>query len=143
MTHFFRICIVLAFRLFCWCLVTSSFDAKNIFIGVIISSILPFGDFRKLQIRTLLPEIIKTLRLPFDMIKESFQLMMVRNPADFFVEEKVSRGTQLGSRFAEFMELFRITFTPMSLVVRRSDDLHWLVHQSLEKNSLPQDEVDQ
>lgn len=76
-----------------------------------------------------------SLRLPFDMLKESIELMMVTNPKDTFVAEKVSLGTRMGSKFAEFMDLFRITFTPMSLVVRRSSDNEWLVHKSLDAST--------
>ena len=135
MANFFRLCIVFLFRLLCWCLVTSSFSPPNCLFGGLICILIPFGDFKKLQIRTLLPEVLMSLRLPFDMLKESIELMMVTNPKDTFVVEKVSLGTRMGSKFAEFMDLFRITFTPMSLVVRRSSDNEWLVHQSLDAST--------
>ena len=135
MANFLRLCIVFLFRLSCWCLVTSSFSSSNCLFGGLICILIPFGDYKKLQVRTLLPEVLMTLRLPFDMLKESVELMMVVNPTDIFVAERVSLGTRMGSKFAEFMDLFRITFTPMSLVVRRSSDDEWLVHKSLNDSS--------
>ena len=128
MANFTRIVLVLFFRLCCWCLVTSNLQLRNILFGLIVCFLIPFGDFRKLQLRALIPEILLTLRLPFDMLKESIQLMLITDPQDAFVEEAVSTRTKQGSRYAEFLDLFRITFTPMSLVTRRQSDDSWRVH---------------
>ena len=62
------------------------------------------------------------------MLKESFQLMLIPEPCDSFVEEPVSNRVRKGSKYAEFLDLFRITFTPMSLVTRRLDIDSWRVH---------------
>ena len=72
------------------------------------------------------------------MLKESIQLMFISEPCDSFVEEKVSDRARRGSKYAEFLDLFRITFTPMSLVTRRKDVDSWRVHlvvNSTEVNS--------
>ena len=138
MANFLRLCLVLIFRLTCWCLVTSNLDPKNILFGLLICILIPFGDFRKLQLNVLIPEILLTLRLPIDMLKESIQLMFISEPCDSFVEEKVSNRARRGSKYAEFLDLFRITFTPMSLVTRRKDVDSWRVHlvvNSTEVNS--------
>jgi multisubunit Na+/H+ antiporter MnhE subunit len=128
MTNFIRLSILLLFRLLCWCLVTSSFESSNIIFGLVVCVLIPFGDFRKLQLRALIPEILLTLRIPIDMMKESFQLMFISEPYDLFVEEPVSTRARKGSKYAEFLDLFRITFTPMSLVTRRKDVNSWRVH---------------
>ena len=62
------------------------------------------------------------------MIKESFELMLIQNPEDVFVEEEASHHARQGSVFAGFLDLFRITFTPMSLVTRRLSRSQWRVH---------------
>mgnify|MGYP001180548305 FL=1 len=128
MTNFIRLSILLLFRLLCWCLVTSSFESSNIIFGLVVCVLIPFGDFRKLQLRALIPEILLTLRIPIDMMKESFQLMFISEPYDLFVEEPVSTRARKGSKYAELLDLFRITFTPMSLVTRRKDVNSWRVH---------------
>ena len=128
MANFTRIVLVLLFRLSCWCLITSNLELRNILFGLLVCLLIPFGDFRKLQLRALIPEILLTLRLPFDMVKESIQLMLISDPQDAFVEEPVSVRTKQGSKYAEFLDLFRITFTPMSLVTRRQSDDKWRVH---------------
>jgi multisubunit Na+/H+ antiporter MnhE subunit len=128
MTNFLRLCLILLFRISCWCLISSNLETANIIFGLVVCLIIPFGDFRKLQIKALIPEVLLTLRLPIDMMKESFQLMLISQPKDLFVEEPVSARACNGSKYAEFLDLFRITFTPMSLVTRRKDIDSWRVH---------------
>ncbi len=128
MTNFLRLSLILLFRISCWCLITSNLEIANIVFGLVVCLMIPFGDFRKLQINALIPEVLLTLRLPIDMMKESFQLMLITHPKDLFVEEPVSSRARKGSKYAEFLDLFRITFTPMSLVTRRKDIDSWRVH---------------
>ena len=128
MANFFRICLVLVFRLSIWCLLTSNLSLSNILFGTVVAILIPFGNFRKLKLNALIPEILLTLRLPFDMLRESIQLMLISDPVDKFVEEPVSTRARSGSKYAEFLDLFRITFTPMSLVTQRKNDDEWRVH---------------
>ena len=128
MANFSRLILVLFFRITCWCLVTSSLEKTNLLIGLFICLLIPFGDFRKLKIHALVPELLLILRLPFDMINESFQLILIQDPVDNFQTQKINARARNGSRFSEFFDLFRITFTPMSLVTRRDSSERWRVH---------------
>ena len=128
MTNFFRLCLILLFRMTFWCLVTSSFELNNILIGIAICLLIPFGDFRKLKLYPLIREILLTLRLPFDMIKESIQLIFISDPVDGFTEQKLTSRAKSGSRFSKFLDLFRMTFTPMTLVTGLEDSETWRVH---------------
>lgn len=136
MANFTRLTLVLLFRITCWCLVTASLQLSNILIGLVVCILIPFGDFRKLKMNVLLPEILLILRLPYDMFKESLQLMLIKNPADDFTEEKVNIRARKGSNFSEFLDLFRITFTPMSLVTRRESCETWRVHRVKPANDI-------
>ena len=93
MSNFLRVCLVLLFRLTVWCLLTGSLSTTNISLGIVVCVLIPFGDFRRLKLNALIPEILLTLRLPFDMLKESVELMLIADPTDNFVEEAVSDGT--------------------------------------------------
>ncbi len=128
MANFTRLTLVLLFRLTCWCLVTASVETSNVLIGLLVCFLIPFGDFRKLRMSALIPEILLILRLPYDMLKECFELILIKHPIDNFTEETVNIRAQNGSKFAEFFDLFRITFTPMSLVTRRENSDVWRVH---------------
>ena len=128
MGNFIRLTLVLFFRVICWCLVTSSLEVSNLLIGLVFCSIIPFGDFRKLKVRVLIPEFLLICRLPYDMLKESLQLISIKDPVDNFRQEPMSKRAINGSKLAEFFDIFRITFTPMSLVTRRDDSDTWRVH---------------
>lgn len=143
MTNFLRLCLILLFRMTFWCLVTSSFEPNNILIGIIICFLIPFGDFRKLKLYPLIREILLTLRLPFDMIKESIQLIFISDPVDGFTEQKLTSRAKSGSKFSKFLDLFRMTFTPMTLVTGLEDSETWRVHTVLSSSTTNNDrEVD-
>ena len=136
MTNFIRYLLTVGFKLMCWFLITGSLQPANLTLGLILCVILPPGSYKNLKIKALLPEIIHSLSLPFLMIKESFELMMIQNPQDLFVEEEASHHSRQGSVFAGFLDLFRITFTPKSLVTRRLSHSHWRVHVVKESENL-------
>ena len=136
MKNFIRYLLTVGFKLRCWFLITGSLQTANLILGLILCVILPAGSYKNLKIKALLPEIINSLSLPFLMIKESFELMMIQNPQDVFVEEEASHHARQGSVFAGFLDLFRITFTPMSLVTRRLSRSQWRVHLVKEADSL-------
>ena len=135
MTNFFRLCLILSFRMLFWCLVTASFEPKNILIGIVICLLIPFGDFRKLKLYPLISEILLTLRLPFDMIKESIQLIFISDPVDGFTQQKLTARAKSGSKFSKFLDLFRMTFTPMTLVTGLEDSETWRVHTVLSSST--------
>ena len=128
MGNFVRLTSILLFRIMCWCLVTSSLELNNLLIGLLVCILIPFGDFRKLKVHALIPEILLIFRLPYDMLKESFQLISIKEPVDYFRQEPMSKRALNGSKLAEFFDIFRITFTPMSLVTRRDNFETWRVH---------------
>ena len=136
MTNFIRLSLILLFRLALWCLVTASFQSNNILIGLVVCLLIPFGDFRKLKLSPLIPEVLLTLRLPIDMTKESIQLILISDPADDFSEESLSRRAKNGSRYSKFLELFRMTFTPMTLVTRLEKSETWRVHNVISASTL-------
>ena len=135
MTNFIRYLLTVGLKLMCWFLITGSLQPANLTLGLILCVILPPGSYKNLKIKALLPEIINSLSLPFLMIKESFELMLIQNPEDVFVEEEASHHAREGSVFAGFLDLFRITFTPMSLVTRRLNRSQWRVHMVKEANN--------
>ena len=136
MTNFFRLCLILLFRMTFWCLVTSSFEPNNLLIGIAICLLIPFGDFRKLKLYPLIREILLTLRLPFDMIKESIQLIFISDPVDGFTQQKLTARAKSGSKFSKFLDLFRMTFTPMTLVTGLEDSETWRVHIVLSSSTI-------
>ena len=136
MKNLLRLSIIITFRLLLWCLMTSSFTVKNIGFGLVISCLIPFGQYKNLQLRSVLPEIVLTLKLPIDMLIESFKVMAIRHPRDKFTTIKISPMAKKNSQLSIFMDIFRITFTPMSMVVGRADDDHWKIHTIVSSNQV-------
>lgn len=128
MKNLLRLTTIILFRLLLWCLMTSSFDIKNLLFGLTISILIPFGQYKNLRLTSVLRETILTLKLPFDMLIESFRVMLIKNPQDHFTVMEMSPMAKKNSKFSIFMDIFRITFTPMSIVVGREDDTHWRIH---------------
>lgn len=135
MRNFLRYLLTVAFKFLCWFLITGSLQPTNVLLGIFFCVLLPPGSYKKLMIKPLLPEIIASITLPFSMLKESIELMLIRNPGDHFVVEEASLYAAKGSNFAGFLDLFRITFTPMSLVTKRLSSSQWRVHTVRESDS--------
>ena len=117
----------LLFRLIIWCLLTSNFRFNNLIIGIIISVILPTVRLPNLNIYFMITEIIKTLIAFPKAIQESLYLIFFRHKKEIFINQQ-SAVPEDGSQFINFLDLFRITLTPLTLVTKRKDKETWRVH---------------
>lgn len=128
MTNFIRFLTILLFRTFLWCLVTGNFGENNIIGGLVLSAIIPMGDYNKLKFVAIIPSISKIIKLPIQLIKETCQLMLIQNPIDVHTEQRKNRFAQQGSKIAKFVDVLVITATPMSLVTGSQDEKKWSIH---------------
>ena len=126
-TRFIKFFITIIFRTFIWCLITSNFNFVNILIGLIVSSIIPIGKFEKIDLFLLINQIFVTFLIIPQSLKETFNLILIRKPCDSFIVQKAVVSSN-GSHFINFIDLLRITITPLSLVTRRFDKDSWRVH---------------
>ena len=115
------------FRLLIWCLLTSNFRISNLIIGITISVILPNVRLPNLNLSFMAIELLKTIIAFPISIKESVDLIFLKNKEEVFVNQR-SSVEEDGSQFVNFLDLFRITLTPLSLVTRRKDRKSWRVH---------------
>ncbi len=115
------------FRLLIWCLLTSNFRISNLIIGITISVILPNLRLPNLNLSFMAIELLKTIIAFPKSIKESVDLIFFKNKEEVFVNQR-SSVEEDGSQFVNFLDLFRITLTPLSLVTRRKDRKSWRVH---------------
>lgn len=115
------------FRLLIWCLLTSNFRISNLIIGITISVILPNVRLPNLNLSFMAIELLKTIIAFPKSIKESVDLIFLKNKEEVFVIQR-SSVEEDGSKFVNFLDLFRITLTPLSLVTRRKDKKNWRVH---------------
>ena len=128
MKNFFRLTLTLAFRLIFWLLITSNFNGSNILIGLVVSLAIPFGTYKSLQLKAILPSVFNILKTVPSLFSETLQLMLIKRPKDVFIVEPMSPLSIKGSKLAQFVQVIAITSTPMSLVVGKKDDTSWSVH---------------
>ena len=126
-TIFIRYLSQIFFRLLIWCLLTSNFKLNNIIIGIIFSTILPKVRLPSIKIRFIFIELIKTIAAFPNAVKESILLILMRKRTETFVYKK-SSVPEDGSQFINFLDLFRITLTPLTMVTKREDNNNWRVH---------------
>ena len=123
-----RLLTVLLFRTFLWGLITGNFGEYNLIGGLVLSAIIPIGDYKNLKLVAILPSVIRIVKLPFQLIKETIQLMLIYKPVDKYTETERNLYAQKGSKLAAFIDVLVITATPMSLVTGSKDERFWETH---------------
>ena len=98
-----------------------------------MSVIIPIGNYKNLKLNAILPSIIRIIKVPLQLIKETIQLMLIYNPEDVHAEEEKNLFAQRGSKLATFIDVLVITATPMSLVTGAKDNKFWKTHTLKEK----------
>ena len=133
MANLIRLGTILIFRTMLWGLVTANFQEYNLIGGLILSLIIPIGNYKNLKLNAILPSIIRIIKVPLQLVKETFQLMLIYNPEDVHAEEEKNLFAQRGSKLATFIDVLVITATPMSLVTGTKDSKFWKTHTLKEK----------
>ena len=128
MINFLRLFLILAFRLSFWLLITSNFNISNIILGLVLSSVIPLGTYKSLQLKALLPSVLNVIKIIPNLVTETLQIIRIKRPQDVYKIEPMCEYTLRGSKFAQFIQVVAITSTPMSIVVGKEDDQHWIVH---------------
>jgi multisubunit Na+/H+ antiporter MnhE subunit len=123
-----RLLTVLVFRTFLWGLVTDNFQRYNLIGGLLLSTIIPLGNYKILRMNAILPSIVRIVKLPLQLMKETIQLMLIYNPEDVHAETEKNLFAQKGSKLATFIDVLVITATPMSLVTGSKDSKYWTTH---------------
>ena len=124
---------LLMFRTFLWGLITANFDQYNLLGGLVLSVIIPVGNYKNLKLKAILPSIIKLFIVPIQMLKETIDLMLIRDPEDVDATESKDENAIKGSRLATFIDVLVITATPMSLVTGVQDEQTWKTHTLRER----------
>mgnify|MGYP001486673340 FL=1 len=128
-----RLITILLFRTFLWGLITANFTENNLIGGLVLSAIIPMGNYKNLRMEAILPSIYKLVLVPIQMVKETFQLMLILNPEDIYTTEFVDEQAQKGSKLAKFIDVLVITSTPLSLVTGSKSNEEWYTHSLRER----------
>jgi len=117
----------LILRLTIWFLLTADFSVANIIIGISIALLLPGGKTAKESLKDwlrLLGEIM--VAIPQAYI-EAFQIILRPHKYEEITMERVKPGRTPG---LVFLDIFLITFTPKTIVLKYHEagwyEVHWV-----------------
>ena len=122
-----KLIVVISFRTFLWALLTGNFTNINIITGIVLSIIIPLNDYKNLRLVSIIPSIFKTISLPYQMIKETIQIILLTKPKEVYVKEDKNLQGMRGSKLATFLDVLIITSTPMTIVIGEEGD-QWRIH---------------
>ena len=122
-----KLIVVISFRTFLWGLLTGNFTNINIITGIVLSITIPLNDYKNLRLVSIIPSIVKTISLPYQMIKETIQIILLTKPKEVYVKEDKNLQGIRGSKLATFLDVLIITSTPMTIVIGEEGD-QWRIH---------------
>lgn len=116
----------LILRLVIWFLLTANFSLANVIIGVVIALLLPRGSTSPERLRDLLRGIGKIMMAIPQAYMEAIDLILRPHLHEEIVMERVQSGRSPG---LVFLDIFLITFTPKTTVLKYHDGGWYEVHQ--------------
>ena len=128
-----KLIVVISFRTFLWALLTGNFTNINIITGIVLSIIIPLNDYKNLRLVSIIPSIFKTISLPYQMIKETIQIILLTKPKEVYVKEDKNLQGMRGSKLATFLDVLIITSTPMTIVIGEEGD-QWRIHTLVKRS---------
>ncbi|MDM3845575.1 MAG: Na+/H+ antiporter subunit E [Aphanizomenon gracile PMC644.10] len=113
------------FRLSIWLLLTANVSLTNIIIGVIIALLLPRGKSSPEKLKSWVKVIIKILIAIPVAFMEAFEIIFRPHNQEEIIMEKVKLNR---SPLLVFIDIFLITFTPKTIVLKYHEEGWYEVH---------------
>lgn len=113
-------------RLVIWFLLTANLSVANIIIGVSVALLLPRGATSPTRLKELLQAIWKIVRAIPQAYSEAIQLILQPHTQEEIVMERVKTRRTPG---LIFLDIFLITFTPKTTVLKYHEDGWYEVHR--------------
>jgi multicomponent Na+:H+ antiporter subunit E len=113
-------------RLTIWFLLTANFGITNIIIGLLIAFLLPRGYPSRVSAGEWLQMAIKVLKAVPQAYIEAFEMLFRPHDREEIVREPVPLRRKPG---LIFLDIFLITFTPKTIVLKYNQEGWYEVHQ--------------
>jgi multicomponent Na+:H+ antiporter subunit E len=113
-------------RLTIWFLLTANFTIANAVIGIAIALLLPYPNVSRAKLTDLLRGLAKIFLAIPQAYLEAFQLIFNPHLEEEIVREAVPSGRSSG---LIFLDIFLITFTPKTTVLRYDKEGWYEVHR--------------
>lgn len=114
------------FRLVIWFLLTANLSVANIIIGVSVAFLLPRGTTSPIRLKEFLRAIWKIVRAIPQAYLEAVQLILQPHTQEEIIMERVKARRSPG---LIFLDIFLITFTPKTTVLKYHEDGWYEVHR--------------
>ncbi len=115
----------LVLRLSIWFLLTADLSPANVAIGLAVSFLLPYGYPRTSSLRDWLQALGKILKAVPQAYLEALEIMLWPHTQEAIAMEQVSPRRAPG---LVFLDIFLITFTPKTIVLRYHERGLYEVH---------------
>jgi len=116
----------LILRLVIWFLLTANFGLENIIIGVCIAFLLPLNSNSPERLKDLLRALGKIIMIIPQAYIEAVDLILRPHTEEEVIIERVQSGRSPG---AVFLDIFLITFTPKTTVLKYHEEGWYEVHR--------------
>ena len=113
-------------RLTIWFLLTANWSAANIIIGILIALLLPRSYTAPQRLRDLLSVLWKIILAIPQAYMEAFEMLLRPHKYEDIVREPVS--SKRSPRLI-FLDVFLITFTPKTIVLKYHEEGWYEVHR--------------
>jgi multicomponent Na+:H+ antiporter subunit E len=114
-------------RLTIWFLLTADFSVANIIIGISIALLLPGGRTAKESLKDWLRVLSEIMVAVPQAYVEAFQIILRPHKHEEITMERVKPGRTPG---LVFLDIFLITFTPKTIVLKYHEEgwyeVHWV-----------------
>lgn len=113
-------------RLVIWFLLTANFSVANIIIGITIALLLPYSNNSPERLKDLLRGLVKIILAIPQAYLEAVELILRPHNYEDIIREPVQPGRSSGMIF---LDIFLITFTPKTTVLKYHDEGWYEVHR--------------
>lgn len=117
-------------RIVIWFLLTASFSITNIIIGVSISLLMPHYRSESIRFKDVVQGIGRIIKAVPQAYIEAIEMILQPHKYEEVVMKKAKNRRSSG---LIFLDVFLITFTPKTLVLRHQDDGWYMVHHVIQQ----------
>lgn len=122
----------LILRLTIWFLLTSDLSIPNIIIGVSVAFLLPRSSIEKESIKQWIKILGKLLITIPQAYYEALEIMIIPHPYEGLVLERVKQNR---SKNLIFLDIFLITFTPKTIVLKYCQEGLFQIHKIFKRRN--------
>ncbi|MEA5487962.1 MULTISPECIES: Na+/H+ antiporter subunit E [Pseudanabaena] len=117
-------------RIVIWFLLTANFSITNIIIGVIVSLLMPYYRSEAIRLKDILQSFGKILKATPQAYIESIEMICQPHKYEEVLIEKTKHQR---SAALVFLDIFLITFTPKTIVLRHHEEGWYVVHHVIKR----------